>query len=245
MGAANSGPIIPKVVINEIRYKAVNKNDALHEYIELFNRSSETIYLYDINNPTNTWKFANGIEFTFPEGSSIASGDHILITRTDPDIFRYLNNIPLSTPIYGPYINALDNDKDSVEILIPGSPEPSFVPYITSEKISYSDGSGGIIDLWPSEADLLEDYSLQRIAYDGYANTASNWQALSISPSSENGYAFQMLKDASGIHMHWLGDGVLQKSFNLSDPWIDVNDWSSPHTIDTSESPNLFIRFNY
>ena len=78
MGAANS-PIIPKVVINEIRYKAVNKNDALHEYAELFNRSSETIYLYDINNPSNTWKFANGIEFTFPEGSSIASGDHILI----------------------------------------------------------------------------------------------------------------------------------------------------------------------
>lgn len=246
MGAPNSGPIIPKVVINEIRYNAVNASDALNEYIELFNRSSETIYLYDSNNPSNTWKFSNGIEYTFPEGTSIASGDHILVTRTDPDIFRYLNNIPLDTAIYGPYINALDNDTDSVELLIPGKPEPSFVPYITSEKISYSDGSSSSgTDLWPTEADTLEDYSLHRKEYDRYANTASNWQALSISPSSENVYAFQMRKDASGIHIHWLGDGVLQKSFNLADPWIDVNDWISPHTIDTSESPSLFIRFNY
>ena len=245
LGASNAPALISKVIIKEIRYNAVNESDALNEYIELFNRSSETIYLYDTNNPSNTWKFTNGIEYTFPEGASIPSGGHILVTRTDPDIFRYLNNIPLSRPIYGPYTNALDNDKDTIELLIPGTPEANFVPYIVAEKISYSDGSDTSLDLWPNEPDTFEGFSLQRESYDAYPNSPFNWLGSEITPNSENESYFRFIKSNSGLHIHWMGDGDLQKTSNLSDPWINATDWTSPHSIDTSESPNLFIRYVY
>ena len=178
-GAENTQPIIPDVVINEIFYKAVNENDALYEYIELFNRSSQTIYLYDENNPSNTWRFEGGIEYIFPEGVSIPSGGHLLITRTDPDIFRYLNNLPSNRLIYGPYNNSLDNDKDTIKLMMPGTPDPALTPYILSESISYSDGSNpNGLDLWPSEPDSIKEYSLQRESVTSYANNPLNWQGI-------------------------------------------------------------------
>ena len=47
-----------------------------------------------------------------------------------------MNDIPPSRAIYGPYTNALDNDKDTIELLMPGSPEANFVPYIVTEKLA-------------------------------------------------------------------------------------------------------------
>ena len=156
-----------------------------------------------------------------------------------------MNNIPLSRPIYGPYTNALDNDKDTIELLIPGTPEANFVPYIVAEKISYSDGSDTSLDLWPNEPDTFEGFSLQRESYDAYPNSPFNWLGSEITPNSENESYFRFIKSNSGLHIHWMGDGDLQKTSNLSDPWINATDWTSPHSIDTSESPNLFIRYVY
>ena len=245
LGAKNSQPIIPDVVINEIHYKAVNQNDALYEYIELFNRSSETIYLYDENNPSNTWKFEGGIEYIFPEGVSIPSGGHLLITRTDPEIFRYLNSLPDNRLIYGPYTNSLDNDKDTIQLMVPGIPDPGLTPYILSERISYSDGSDSNgLDLWPNEPDSLETYSLQRESVTSYANNPLNWKGLSYSPNSENIQNLEIIFNGQSIEIHWIGDRILQSTDNLSNPWTDVTNMTSPHTIDTETSPSQFFRFN-
>ena len=244
-GAENAQPIIPDVVINEIHYKAVNQNDALYEYIELFNRSSETIYLYDENNPSNTWKFEGGIEYIFPEGVSIPSGGHLLITRTDPEIFRYLNNLPDNRLIYGPYTNSLDNDKDTIQLMVPGIPDPGLIPYILSERISYSDGSdSNELDLWPNEPDSLEAYSLQRESVTSYANNPLNWQGLSSSPNSENVQNLEIIFNGQSIQIHWIGDRVLQSTDKLSQPWTDMTNMTSPHTIDTETSPSQFFRFS-
>lgn len=245
LGTENASPFIPKVVINEIRYKAVNQHDALHEYIELFNRSSETMYLYDVNNPSNTWKFTNGIEYIFPEGVSIPSGGHILVTRTDPEIFRYLNSIPATQLIYGPYTNSLDNDKDTVELMVPGTPDTDFTPYISSERISYSDGndSNGL-DLWANEPDTLEAFSLQRESAESYANTPFNWVGLSFTPTSENVQNLEIILNGNTIQIHWIGEPVLQSTDDLTQPWLDVTDMTSPHDISLEESPNQFFRFS-
>ena len=47
-------------------------------------------------------EFTNGIDILSLK-VLIPSGGHILVTRTDPDIFRYLNDIPPSRAIYNPY----------------------------------------------------------------------------------------------------------------------------------------------
>ena len=243
-GAENAQPIIPNVVINEIHYKAVNENDALYEYVELFNRSSETIYLYDENNPSNTWKFEGGIEYIFPEGVSIPSGGHLLVTRTDPEIFRYLNNLPTNRLIYGPYTNSLDNNKDTIKLMVPGNTDVDFTPYILSERVSYSDGSdSNELDLWPNEPDSLEAFSLQRESVTSYANNPLNWLGLSSTPNSENIQNLEIIFNGQSIQIYWIGDRVLQSSINLSQPWVDVTDMTSPHTINTEASPNQFFRF--
>ncbi|MHC5086053.1 MAG: lamin tail domain-containing protein, partial [Planctomycetota bacterium] len=67
-GASNSAPYVPDVVISEILYNAQGIEDQLGEYIELYNRSGSTVYLYDTANPSNTWRLTKGAEFQFPTG---------------------------------------------------------------------------------------------------------------------------------------------------------------------------------
>ncbi len=243
-GAENAPVFIPEVIIKEIRYNAVDQSDELYEYIELFNRSSETIDLYDPANPSNTWKLGEGIEYTFPEGVSIPSGGHILITRTDPEIFRYLNNIPSSRMIFGPYSKALDNDKDTIDLLIPGTPDAGFVPYVSSEKISYHDGSQSSgLNAWPSQPDALSGYSLQREPSDSYGNSALNWLGLIATPDSPNIQMLELRRNGSSLQLYWIGGSQLQSKDDLSGSWSDVSDITSPHTIDTEQAPQQFYRF--
>lgn len=178
MGAANSGPLIPDVVINQIMYNPSTDHDEVAEYIGLFNHTKSSVNLYDPANPSNTWKFSKGIEYTFPPGVSIPAGSHVLVVRTDPDIFRHLHGIPLIREIYGPYSDVLSNDGEKIELSMPGAPEPGFVPYIRTEKVNFSDGSHSVgSDPWPTEADGTLGYSLHRSFAENYGNDVANWQA--------------------------------------------------------------------
>ena len=93
------GQLAAQVVINEVMYNPSVHPDELGEYIELFNHSSRTVTLYDPAHPSNTWKFTQGIDYTFPTGVSIPAGAHLLVVRTDPDLFRLIHGIPASRPI--------------------------------------------------------------------------------------------------------------------------------------------------
>ena len=168
-----------------------------------------------------------------------------MVTRTDPEIFRYLNNLPANRLIYGPYTNSLDNDKDTIQLMVPGIPDPGLIPYILSERISYSDGSDSNgLDLWPNEPDSLEAYSLQRESVTSYANNPLNWKGLNSSPNSENIQNLEIIFNGQSIQIHWIGDRILQSTDNLSHPWTDVTNMTSPHTIDTETSPSQFFRFS-
>jgi hypothetical protein len=152
-GAANSDAYVPDVVITEIMYNAQGIQDQLGEYIELHNRDSGTVYLYDLNNPDNTWKFTKGIDFEFPTGASIAAGETILISRTHPDTFKTANGDPGVT-VYGPFTSdtELENDGEKIELSRPTDPDPGtgFISYIRVEQVNYSDG------IHPLGVDLLD-----------------------------------------------------------------------------------------
>jgi hypothetical protein len=74
-GAANSLPKTGPVVISEIMYHPVSDP----EYIELLNITSNPVPLYDPLNPTNTWKLAAAVDFTFPAGVVLAAGERLLV----------------------------------------------------------------------------------------------------------------------------------------------------------------------
>lgn len=239
MGSYNTGPLIPKVVIKEILYNSVGGQDEVAEYIELFNRSSETMYLYDTANPANTWKFIKGIEYTFPQGVSIPSGGHLIVVRTDPDIFRHLHNIPASHPVYGPYQNALGNNGDDIELAMPGSPEVSSVPYVTLEKVAFTDGSN---DAWPTAPDTYSGYSLQREQAEAYGNDVINWAAAFATPYTPDVRMISIQRSNDALSLHWIGAGGLQSTTQLPGPWSDETSISSPHSLETNQGGQKFFR---
>ena len=60
------------IVINEIMYNPAD--DAGGEYIELLNRSGEAVNL-------SGWAFTRGIDFEFPNGTSIGPGEYLVLAR--------------------------------------------------------------------------------------------------------------------------------------------------------------------
>jgi len=187
-GYANpSAPYVPGVVITEIMYNARDIQDLLGEYIELYNRSGSTVYLYDLSHPSNTWKFTKGIEFEFPTGTSIPPGQRILISRALPAAFIAANGDPGVT-VYGPFANGtqLSNDGEKIELSMPGPPDPGtgYVPYIRVEQVNYSDGAHPLVgDPWPTGPDARGD-SLHRDTPADYSNDVANWSAATPTPGT-------------------------------------------------------------
>jgi hypothetical protein len=170
LGAPNSAPLPGSVVINEVMYHPATGGD---EYVELKNLSNAAVNLYDPANPQNTWKLTEGISFTFPIGASIAANGYALIVKTSPAFFRAKYNIPASVPIFGPYLFALDNGSDTVELKRPGDPPApgAPAPYIRVDQVHYTDSLP-----WPISADG-RGASLNRIAGASYGDDVANWQA--------------------------------------------------------------------
>ncbi len=71
-GTANSAPLLRNLVINELMFHPIS--DEAHEYVELHNRGGATV---DVSG----WRFVDGIDFTFPAGSSIPAGGHLVVAR--------------------------------------------------------------------------------------------------------------------------------------------------------------------
>ena len=177
-GAVNGGPRTGPVVINELMYNPAGSNV---EYVELRNVSSAAVPLYDPQNPSNTWKFTNGITFTFPAGVSLPASGSLLVVPIDPATFRARYNIHPNIPIYGPYTGALDNAGEQVELAKPGEPQPDgTVRYISVDRVNYEQAAP-----WPSGANGT-GAALSRRNPTAYANDAANWQA---EPAGSPGFA--------------------------------------------------------
>ena len=87
-GAANSAWKIEDVVINEVMYHPITADDN-EQFIEIHNRSGAAVNL-------GGWSFVDGVDFDFPEGSSIPAGGYIVVAR---DITRLLANYPNLTTV--------------------------------------------------------------------------------------------------------------------------------------------------
>jgi lamin tail-like protein/CotH protein len=177
-GAGNAYPIVGPIVITEIMYHPPDigtQDNVGHEYIELYNVTSNSVALYDPASPTNTWRLRDAVDFNFPPNTTIAPGGYLIVVSFDPatnapalNSFRiqYGTNFTLT----GPYSGKLDNSADSVELYRPDTPNPGGkVPYILVDRIRYSD-----VAPWYPNADGLGQ-SLQRLSAVLYGNDPGNW----------------------------------------------------------------------
>lgn len=79
---ANSMAATGPIVISEIMHHPLDldgSNNVRDEFIELRNISGSSFNLYDPANTTNTWEISNGVQFEFPEFTTIPGNGHLLI----------------------------------------------------------------------------------------------------------------------------------------------------------------------
>jgi len=166
-GLPNAYPKVGPIVISEIMYhppdNGTNDNVA-DEFIELRNITGASVPLYDPAFPTNTWRFLDGVTFTFPQGVDIPPNGEVLVVSFDPvnapavlSAFRSKYSIDPAVPVYGPYGGKLDNGGESLELYKPDppqtatSPDPGFVNSRKQEDM-------GVV---PMDDGIMEKYSKQ------------------------------------------------------------------------------------
>lgn len=176
LGEENSGPMLSDVVITEIMY---NPPEGKSEYLEIKNISSATVYLYDQNNPHNTWNIS-GFDVQFPQNVSIKSNEVILITNdTVPEeTFRTAYNVPEGVQIFSIASGKLSNSGEKISLMVPVKPDSggTEVYYKEVEKVKYKDD-----DLWSALADG-NGSSLVRKDLDQFADDPANWKAGTPTP---------------------------------------------------------------
>jgi len=172
-GAENAYPKVGPIVISELMYNP-QSGDQNEEYIELHNTSESAVELYDEEGIR--WRFTDGIDFTFPYGTSIPAGGYMLVVK-EPQTFMLTYSPPDGVPVLGPYSGRLDNGGERVQISMPGDVDPlGQRQYIRVDRVNYDDESP-----WPTEPDG-GGRALDRIDPAQYGNDVVNWQGAPPSP---------------------------------------------------------------
>ena len=187
-GSTNAGPLVGPIVIHEIMYRPPDNIEGAAEFIELHNLATTNVNLFDPARPTNCWRLSEGIDFTFPPGTTVAANDYLVIVAFDPVAnptalasFRTHYAIAPSVPILGPYAGKLDNGGDTIALSKPDLPDGDFVPFVLVERVSYRATAP-----WPEGAAGGGDLSLQRRDATAFGNNPVNWIAATPTPGREN-----------------------------------------------------------
>ena len=105
-GASNEHAAESRVIVNEIHYHPNATPSSPLEFIELVNRSNETVDL-------SSWRLASAVRFTFPNGASLEPGEFAVVTG-DVDAFR--THYGDLESLVGPWEGSLQNDEEEVEL---------------------------------------------------------------------------------------------------------------------------------
>ena len=179
IGSLNSGPLIGDVVVTEIQYDPGDPdgngelNETSMEFVELYNRSNEPQDL-------SGWRLRGDADFDFPEGTTIGSGETLVVVAFDPNVdigtkvlFDLLFSTPPSANLIGPFSDSLGNTSGNVRLQYPEAPsvdDPDFIPYIQVDEIRYDSG-----DPWPEAIDG-SNRSINRISVESLGDNGRNWR---------------------------------------------------------------------
>jgi hypothetical protein len=94
------------VLITEIMYHPASE-DARDEYIEIYNAEPTALDL-------SGWKFSDGVDYTFPQGTTLGAGQYLAIAA---DTSRFENNYPTIDNFIGGWSGALSNSGETIELV--------------------------------------------------------------------------------------------------------------------------------
>ncbi|HKS38359.1 MAG TPA: lamin tail domain-containing protein, partial [Verrucomicrobiae bacterium] len=146
----SSSSALAQVVINEIHYDPDVKTEPA-EFIELYNAGTSAVDL-------SGWNFSDGIQYTFPNGTSIGPGAYAVVAQSPATVQGKFGAAAL-----GPWIGNLDND---------------------GERIVLRNASGGVEDEvdyqlgfpWPTVGDP-PGYSIELVNPGFDNNLGGSWRA--------------------------------------------------------------------
>ena len=175
-GAANAGPAVPDVVIQEILHSPL-PGEA--EFVELRNTTAAEVPLFDARFPTNTWRLS-GADFRFPTGATIPAGGLALVVASDPEAARLRLGVPANVPVFGPFEGSLSDAGERLELLRPDAPDlvtnqagavSVVVPGIVVDAVRYE-----VAAPWPTNS-ALPGTSLERRSPTAYGDDPASWFA--------------------------------------------------------------------
>jgi hypothetical protein len=143
-GTANRAGVTRDVVINEILYHPLSGDD-VDEFVELHNRGPAVVDL-------SAWS-VDGIGLTFPEGTSIAAGAFLVLSKSPP----YLRNrygLPQSVVFPTRYLGTLRNAGERLSLIDRNGNIADSVRYHDGgEWPIWPDGGGSSLELIDADAD--------------------------------------------------------------------------------------------
>ena len=185
LGSANPGPMFGDLLITEIHYnpdavppaEAANISQSELEFVELFNNRNSTL---DVSN----WKL-DGVDFTFPAGTTLAAGEAIVVVTFDPTVgpakataFRNVFGVGASVQLLGPAMGQLENAGEQLTLSRPEDGVTLATGDILVDTVRYDDAAP-----WPTTADGSGS-SLTRVARTSFTPLVSSWTAASPTPGS-------------------------------------------------------------
>lgn len=160
-GAPNRVTVRDEVILNEIMYNPLSLLGE-DEYIEIYNRGTETVDL-------TGWSLS-GVAFDFPPGTTIDPGAYLVIAR-DPARIRTSYGLGASTIVSTPWGGRLRSGGERVSLIDDiGNVVDSVRYHDGGEWAPWADGGGS---------------SLERIDPHGESDAATSWDASDDSAKAE------------------------------------------------------------
>ncbi len=142
-GAENRFVFEERIVISEIMYHPMDDEDELGEFVEIYNRSEETVDL-------SGFYFSEGIEYTFPEGFVLSAGEYLVLSRN----VEWMRSTYGIENVTGPYNMRLSNGGERIALVDrDGNPVDEVTYYDKGWWPYYADGGGSSLELRDPWAD--------------------------------------------------------------------------------------------
>jgi hypothetical protein len=109
-GTANGVIKRSDIVINEIMYNPISGKDD-DEYVELYNRGTAAVNI-------GGWRFTDGINFTFPDNTTIASNGYLVVARNLTNLLARYANLNAGNSV-GDFGGGLANGGERIALAFP------------------------------------------------------------------------------------------------------------------------------
>ncbi len=140
---ANAAWKVETVVINELMYDPITGLEE-DEYVELYNRGTTAVNLAG-------WRFNEGIEFDFPEGTLLAGGGYLVVAKNKTQLLKNYPQLNDSNTV-GDFSGKLNNSTDRLVLTKPdaivstnsfGELETNTIHIAVADMVYWSDGRWG------------------------------------------------------------------------------------------------------